>query len=101
MSKRKKVDDENLILSALSLIWIKTNKNVESCHFNQDRVRMSFKKNEGCVYFDLQETLSDFEFINKVSDKIFFSLFRTIAFLDNLFLLFFPDSLISIRCLIF
>ena len=66
MSKGKKIDDENLILSALSLIWIKTNKKVESCYFDQDRVRMSFKKNEECVYFDLQESLSDFAIINKV-----------------------------------
>ncbi len=66
MSKGKKIDDENLILSALSLIWIKTNKKVESCCFDQDRVRMSFKKNEECVYFDLQESLSDFAIINRV-----------------------------------
>lgn len=66
MSKGKKIDDENLILSALSLIWIKTNKKVESCYFDQDRVRMSFKKNEECVYFDLQESLSGFTIINKV-----------------------------------
>lgn len=61
MSKEKEIDDENLILSALTLIWIKTNKNVESCYFDQDRVKMSFKKIEGCIYFDLQEL-----FINKV-----------------------------------
>lgn len=67
MSKGKEVDDE--ILSALSFIWIKTNKQVETCYFDQGRVRMSFKKDEGCVYFDLQESLSDFTFIN--NDKVY------------------------------
>jgi hypothetical protein len=51
-------DDKNLISKALSLIWIKTNKEVESCYFDKDKVRLTFKKDEKCVYFDLQESLS-------------------------------------------
>ena len=52
-------EDENLISTALSVIWTRTNKNVESCYFDKDKVRLSFKKNEGRVYFDLQESLSE------------------------------------------
>jgi hypothetical protein len=59
-------EDENLILIALSLIWLKTNKKIESCIFEKDRVKISYKKNEGRVYFDLQESLSGFTFIDKV-----------------------------------
>ena len=59
-------DDENLISTALSLIWIKTNKRIESCIFDKDRVRISYKNNEGRAYFDLQESSSSFTFINKV-----------------------------------
>jgi hypothetical protein len=59
-------EDENLISIALSLIWLKTNKKIESCIFEKDRVKISYKKNEGRVYFDLQESLSGFTFIDKV-----------------------------------
>jgi len=62
-------EDNDLISIALSIIWKKTNKEVESCNFDQDKVKLSFKKNEGCVYFDLQESSSDFTFINKVFYK--------------------------------
>ncbi|PKC59689.1 hypothetical protein RhiirA1_469088 [Rhizophagus irregularis] len=58
-------DDESLISTALSLVWTKTDKKIDSCTFEQDRVRMSYKKNEGCIYFDLKESLSNFTFINK------------------------------------
>jgi hypothetical protein len=54
----KKVDlsteDYNLISTALSHIWIKTEKKVESCYFEQDKVRLSYK-NGVRTYFDLQE----------------------------------------------
>ena len=73
-------NDENIISAALSLIWIKSNKKIESCMFEQDKVKISYKKNEGCVYFDLQEqeSSSNFTFINKVWTTLPFS-----PFLDN------------------
>ncbi|PKY35074.1 hypothetical protein RhiirB3_455420 [Rhizophagus irregularis] len=58
-------DDESLISTALSLVWTKTDKKIDSCTFEQDRVRMSYKKNEGHIYFDLEESLSNFTFIDK------------------------------------
>ncbi|GES76469.1 hypothetical protein GLOIN_2v1781828 [Rhizophagus clarus] len=58
-------DDESLISTALSLVWTKTDKKIDSCTFEQDRVRMSYKKNEGRIYFDLEESLSNFTFIDK------------------------------------
>ncbi|GBC33225.2 hypothetical protein GLOIN_2v1875277 [Rhizophagus irregularis DAOM 181602=DAOM 197198] len=58
-------EDEELISLALSIIWTKSNKKIESCNFDQDKVRLSFKKNEGRVYFDLQQSALDFTFINK------------------------------------
>ena len=64
----KKIDlsseNYNLISTALSFIWIKTEKKVESCNFEQDRVRLSYSKNLGRAYFDLEE-----------SNKVYFSLF--------------------------
>ncbi|GBC10829.1 hypothetical protein RclHR1_09930004 [Rhizophagus clarus] len=39
-------DDESLISTALSLVWTKTDKKINSCTFEQDRVKMSYKKNE-------------------------------------------------------
>ena len=48
-------DDKNLISTALSLIWIKTNKRIESCIFDQDRARITYKNNEGRMYFDLKD----------------------------------------------
>ena len=59
-------DDENLISIALSIIWAKTNKKIESCIFEKDRVKLSYKKNGGRVYFDLQKSLSGFTFVDKV-----------------------------------
>src|SRR5215469_14152650 len=81
-------EDENLILIALSLIWLKTNKKIESCIFEKDRVKISYKKNEGRVYFDLQESLSGFTFIDKVkrfpSLRFYFGQFCPFFhFLDN------------------
>ncbi|GBC00201.1 hypothetical protein RclHR1_37830001 [Rhizophagus clarus] len=51
---------------ALSYIWTVTNKKINSCVFEQDKVRIIFKKNEGRTYIDLQELSSSFTFINKV-----------------------------------
>ncbi|GES83023.1 hypothetical protein GLOIN_2v1781828 [Rhizophagus clarus] len=59
-------DDESLISTALSLVWTKTDKKIDSCTFEQDRVRMSYKKNEGRIYYDLEESLSNFTFIDKL-----------------------------------
>ena len=58
-------DDENLISNALSLVWIKTNKKIQLCFFEEGRVKIEYKKNEGRIYIDLQ-SLSDFTFIDKV-----------------------------------
>ncbi|POG65372.1 hypothetical protein GLOIN_2v1781828 [Rhizophagus irregularis DAOM 181602=DAOM 197198] len=58
-------DDESLISTALSLVWTKVDKKIDSYIFEQDRVRMSYKKNEGRIYFDLEESLSNFTFIDK------------------------------------
>src|SRR3984957_3500539 len=60
-------DDEKLIIRALSFMLIKTNKKIEACNFDQEKVKVSYKKNEGRVYFDLDESLSSFTFINKVT----------------------------------
>ena len=73
-------DEEKLISIALSLIWLKPDKKIDSCVFEKERVRISYKKNEGRVYFDLQESLSGFTFIDKVNDKLIFSF---LTFLDN------------------
>lgn len=59
-------DDEKLISAALSIIWLKTNKEVESCSFEHEKAMLSFKRNESRIYFDLQESLSGFTIINKV-----------------------------------
>lgn len=71
-------EDENLISTALSLIWIKTNKSVESCYFENDTVRLCLKKNEGRVYFDLSESLAS------ISEVIIF--FSFVQFLCHIFL---------------
>ena len=46
-------DEKNLLLTALSIIWLKTNKNVELCIFDQDKVRLTYGKNGERVYFNL------------------------------------------------
>ena len=51
-------EDRNLISKALSIIWQKTDKNVESCFFEKDKVRLVYKKNKGRTYFDLFDKLS-------------------------------------------
>ncbi|RGB33658.1 hypothetical protein C1646_761497 [Rhizophagus diaphanus] len=58
-------DDESLISTAFSLIWTKMDKKIDLCTFEQDRVKMSYKKNKGRIYFELEESLSNFTFINK------------------------------------
>src|SRR5579884_2885869 len=85
-------DDESLISTALSLVWTKTDKKVDLCIFEQDRVRMSYKKNEGRIYFDLEESLSNFTFIDKVYDNfcplpfiLFLSIFRFWTTLSTFF----------------
>ena len=80
-------DDEKLITRALSFVWIKTNKKIEACNFDQEKVKVSYKKNEGCVYFDLDESLSSFTFINKVTTLSTCSL-CFVSFLDTIFLYF-------------
>jgi hypothetical protein len=59
-------DVENSVSTALSHIWTVTDKKIDSCVFEQDKVRIIFKKNEGRTYIDLQELSSSFTFINKV-----------------------------------
>ena len=86
-------DEENLLSTALSIIWLKTNKNVESCIFNQDKVRLTYEKNGERIYFDLQESLSDITFINKT----YFFLSLGISFLNNIvhfFLISFLDNIV-------
>jgi hypothetical protein len=51
-------EDRNLISKALSIIWQKTDKNVESYFFKKDKVRLVYKKNKGRTYFDLFDELS-------------------------------------------
>ena len=85
-------DDENLLSTALSIIWLKINKNVESCFFDQDKVRLTYGKNGGRVYFNLQESLSDITLINKV----YFFLSLGISFLDNIVHFFLISSLDNI-----
>ena len=51
-------EDRNLISKALSIIWQKTDKNVESYFFEKDKVRLVYKKNKGRIYFDLFDELS-------------------------------------------
>ncbi|GBB93125.1 hypothetical protein RclHR1_21130003 [Rhizophagus clarus] len=58
-------DVENSVSTALSYIWTVTNKKIDSCVFEQNKVRKIFK-NEGRTYIDLQELSSSFTFINKV-----------------------------------
>src|ERR1700722_9837837 len=77
-------DDEKLITRALSFVWIKTNKKIKACNFNQEKVKVSYKKNEGRVYFDLDESLSSFTFINKVITLFTYSL-CFIFFLNTIF----------------
>src|ERR1700722_14357316 len=80
-------DDEKLITRALSFVWIKTNKKIEACNFDQEKVKVSYKKNEGHVYFDLDESLSSFTFINKVTTLFTCSL-CFVFFLDTIFFCF-------------
>jgi hypothetical protein len=77
-------DDEKLITRALSFVWIKTNKKIEACNFDQEKVKVSYKKNEGRVYFDLDESLSSFTFINKVTTLSTCSL-CFVSFLNTIF----------------
>ena len=51
-------EDRNLISKALSIIWQKTDKNVKSCFFEKNKVRLVYKKNKGRTYFDLFDELS-------------------------------------------
>ncbi|RGB32980.1 hypothetical protein C1646_743626 [Rhizophagus diaphanus] len=51
--------NKNLISEALSLIWIKTDHKIETCYFERNNVKVSYKKNEGYGYFDLHESFED------------------------------------------
>jgi hypothetical protein len=51
-------EDHDLISTALSLVWTRTGKRVEACYFENEKVRLSYSRNEGRLYFDLQESLS-------------------------------------------
>lgn len=55
--------DNKLVSNALSLIWNKTNKKVDTCRFEKDMATVTYLKNEGRLYFDLfeQESLQDIE----------------------------------------
>jgi hypothetical protein len=57
-------DDKNLISTALSLIWKKNDKKVELCQFDNDKVKLSLKNNEGHVYFELQDKIFENEVTN-------------------------------------
>src|ERR1051325_21740 len=74
--------DKQLILKALSFIWVKTNKKVESCWFKRNKA-MIFMEEGGCAYFNLDEELS--------SDKVIvkFCFFFLISDAGDLFFLFF------------
>src|ERR1700722_3087475 len=87
-------DDEKLITRALSFVWIKTNKKIEACNFDQEKVKVSYKKNEGRVYFDLDESLLSFTFINKVTTLSTCSL-CFVSFLDTILFLFLDNSFFS------
>ena len=65
-------NDKNLISSALSVIWNKTHKKVNMCRFENNRVVLSYLRNEGCLYFDLidRESLPDIKV--KILYKFFF-----------------------------
>ncbi|PKB94820.1 hypothetical protein RhiirA5_437982 [Rhizophagus irregularis] len=56
---------ENSVSTVLSHILTVINKKIDSCVFEQNKVRIIFKKNEGRTYIDLQELSSSFTFINK------------------------------------
>ena len=59
-------NDQSLIAKALSLIWLKTSKKVESCLFERNKVMVSCNRS-GRMYFDLDEELSsDSPIENKV-----------------------------------
>ena len=50
-------DDKKAISIALSIIWQMTNKNVESCFFEKDKVKLLYSKNKEHTYFDLIDDL--------------------------------------------
>ena len=58
--------DKNLISNALSFIWLKTNKKIEACRFNENNATVTYINNEGHAYFYLDELL----FSDKVNWQI-------------------------------
>ena len=50
--------DQTLISKALAIIWIKTNKKVESCLFERNKATVYCNKS-GRFYFDLVEELQE------------------------------------------
>ena len=66
---RKKIIDipshnKELILAALFLIY----KKVKFCSFENETIKVSYKKYEGHAYFDLDESLSNF--MEKLESKV-------------------------------
>jgi hypothetical protein len=59
-------NDKGLISNALSIIWRKTNKKVESCVFERNKVTVCCNKS-GRIYFDLVE-----EYDESVEAKVLF-----------------------------
>ena len=79
-------NDKSLISKALSIIWMKTNKKVESCLFERNKATVCCNKS-GRIYFDLVE-----EYNESVETKVlsfFFSLlldnFAHLLFLYKLY----------------
>src|SRR2546423_1669083 len=59
--------DIRLISNALSYMWLTTNKKIETCTFltkdTGDTVKLTYRKGEGALFFDLHnENSSDFNF---------------------------------------
>jgi hypothetical protein len=66
--------DKELISKALSFIWIKTSKKVESCKFERNKVTICCSKGEGFAYFDLVDVENKVHYIYIIILYIFFFL---------------------------
>lgn len=64
--------DQSLISEALSIIWTKTHKKVESCLFERNKATVFCNKN-GRIYFDLveREELSSLEYKVEFDGKFY------------------------------
>ncbi|GBC04096.1 hypothetical protein RclHR1_05500011 [Rhizophagus clarus] len=56
--------NKNLISDALSLIWVKTDHKVDTCSFEKNVVKVSYKQDEGYEYFDLHESLEEINLLS-------------------------------------